>query len=614
MYNGMVIGMSRLLHKKIINRLVAGLLLPVLLTCSLLSGQIPCRTFAAVDTNPLLQTEPAGERVTVIEKIKETLKGCVSGRENHCLEIREKIEELSAPYVRSDSYYYATGDNYDYKGQYFYDDSYFYNDASEYNPSLATMSMCLTTAAFASNTARSMETKSRNAVKLLQQTGFEDVEVNEDFKKTPTIDSIGIVVGHKYIVYRGKMYTLLAVGLRGAGYGAEWASNLTIGTSGRHKGFGDAAIKVESFLEDYISRNEEAFTDDIKIWITGFSRSAAVTNLVSADISMNGEIAGHKASMKNIYAYCFEAPQGEHADNISKEEAQKLTNIHNIINPCDPIPQVAFKSWNFFRYGTDEPVISVYDKDSIASQKMLKKYAAMRTNCTASTLVYEKEEFGHDGMMHIFYKYQAKKFGLGIDFNLGSDFSWDNLFSVSFLEPSDSGISLSTTKDDDKPMQQFLEETIAAIATGFSGREDYHNRIEPTAAILAAEFANQKYENCDFELLPNLLSEKLGEHSSELVEAIFSGWVDGVSELLTQYILECLREAGADLPEDASLDTAASAAISSLIQAAIYSLFSGEGGNILTLINNVDLLAYAHYPELCMAWLQSQDINYYDIK
>ena len=54
-------------------------------------------------------------------------------------------------------------------------------------------------------------------------------------------------------------------------YSTEWASNLTVGTGDRHKGFDTAAELVENRVLGYLAR-EKLLDKNIKLWVSGFSR------------------------------------------------------------------------------------------------------------------------------------------------------------------------------------------------------------------------------------------------------------------------------------------------------------------------------------------------------
>ena len=168
------------------------------------------------------------------------------------------------------------------------------------NKSLATTSMDFSMACYGSNEEATDVTDydsdyDKNGREFLAACSFENVESNNyeettnpltkenKYNKFPSKDSIGAIMGSKTIeVWNGttnERYTLVAIGVRGAGYGAEWASNLTLGTSGEHQGFREGANKVEYMLDDYMSRHGITASSNVKFWVCGYSRAGAIANL-----------------------------------------------------------------------------------------------------------------------------------------------------------------------------------------------------------------------------------------------------------------------------------------------------------------------------------------------
>ena len=77
----------------------------------------------------------------------------------------------------------------------------------------------------------------------------------------------------------------------------------------------------------------------MKVWISGFSRAAAVSNLTAA-ILINSETF----TPDNIFAYTFATP-------ATTRDPIAYRQIYNICNSMDLIPQVPFSSWGYGRYG-----------------------------------------------------------------------------------------------------------------------------------------------------------------------------------------------------------------------------------------------------------------------
>lgn len=237
----------------------------------------------------------------------------------------------------------------------YYSDSYFYDKASVYNDHLATMSLCLELSTWSSLDKNAIWTDSENAIfpkfqnarnLLVYQLGFEDFKVNEFWGEKPTAHSIGAVIANKKL---SDGSTLVALAIRGGGYGQEWASNFNVGLEGEHAGFTEAKDNVVTFLDRYL--RECCITGKVKLWIVGYSRGGAVANLVAAELSKPTYYNGYYWDRNDVYAYTFEAPQGTIED---EKKAMSLDNIHNIINVNDLVPNVAPLAWDFKRYGKDK--------------------------------------------------------------------------------------------------------------------------------------------------------------------------------------------------------------------------------------------------------------------
>lgn len=226
------------------------------------------------------------------------------------------------------TFYYPsdTREGQDATGTYYYSDNYFYDTSYKYNKSLSTMSLCLELSAWPSNreplTTSGYEKKSRNYSEICSQLSFENVEVNADYKKKPTTDSIGVAAASKKINNNGNEYTLVAVALRGGFYESEWASNLTLGKSGEHEGFKKLADKVIEFTKNYIDKYAQGKT---KLWLVGYSRGGAVAGLTGKWFDDNAvDTQKYNISKNDIYTDTFESPQGaEKSDEKIAMEHQK---------------------------------------------------------------------------------------------------------------------------------------------------------------------------------------------------------------------------------------------------------------------------------------------------
>lgn len=252
------------------------------------------------------------------------------------------------------------------KHGYRYRDSYFDKKATEYQHSLATMSLCLAFATYGASTGEIVFDQNdelipdysnydKNVKRVLTECGFADDERYEqyNFNEKPSKNSIGCVIGSKKI----KDTTVIAVAVRSGGYEAEWASNLLVGNEvlQDHKGFNESANVTFDNVTNYI--NKKNITGKTKIWITGYSRGAAVATQTAA--KLNNETSIGK---DNIYAYGFATPAGA-VDN-QNPRSSSYNNIFNIIDFNDPVPLVAPTDWGFTRYG----ITKMFPYDNIGSQ------------------------------------------------------------------------------------------------------------------------------------------------------------------------------------------------------------------------------------------------------
>lgn len=256
---------------------------------------------------------------------------------------------------------------------YYYSDGYFLDKPEFYNEHLATMSLAAVMATFNSDPTEFDESmfndgyanRFRNAKQLLSDIGIknEDIHISDTFMLKPTDTSIGVIMGAKELSFgkdeASEPYILLPIIVRGAGYGSEWASNVTLGESGEAAGFSNAADQVMAELEKYLASElsldlKKALSEGrVKFWVGGFSRAAATANLVAK------RLTDTYGETNSIYAYCFETPKGGVDATVKKEaytyEGQYL-NIHNIINSGDIVPFVGPKEMGFKRYGVDHYV------------------------------------------------------------------------------------------------------------------------------------------------------------------------------------------------------------------------------------------------------------------
>ena len=290
---------------------------------------------------------------------------------------------------------------------YNYDESWFLQNSTVYQHDLVKMSIRIALAAGGAKGERFdgeeiVPYSSANIKSLMTDLGYTNFY---DAYVEPEYNTIGYAISSKNVQAEdGDEFSIIMVAIRGAGYFQEWGGDFNVGMTKEHDGFRLAANEVMRGLREYLSDYENALLDTKKIWITGFSRGAATTNLVAARLN-DGWI--DEIEQKNIYAFCFACPQNidnskkaNVADPTKKEDLiSNYTNIVNIVNPIDAIPKVAMSAsgWEFSRYGMTYylPALGVTNRSAYQplAERMEKEYQAILKpypNIQAETYIPEK--------------------------------------------------------------------------------------------------------------------------------------------------------------------------------------------------------------------------------
>ena len=249
---------------------------------------------------------------------------------------------------------------------FYYSDGYFDASPAKYNEHLATMSTAM---AQAGMYLQNMDYPYKHAAirQLMTDIGVpeENVYVNAYNLQKPGTDTIGVAIGSRKLKDRtgeDTGYILIPVVVRGGGYEAEWASNMTLGSgaerNGEAQGFSEAADQVKQEIETYLDRYglRDALNEGrIKFWVMGFSRAGATANITSKRLVEEYCCGGDSDIYRNqLFAYCIEAPQGgtDKAETLPSLSVQ-YDCIHNVINYADIVPLVGPSEMGFKRYGVD---------------------------------------------------------------------------------------------------------------------------------------------------------------------------------------------------------------------------------------------------------------------
>lgn len=486
-----------------------------------------------------------------------------------------------------DVFYYASGSENDYTAKFHYRDEYFYDTAYNYNSSLATMSMCMAFSAFGSNRTDDYNYKSQNLKDLLKKCGFleEKFSTNEYYTVKPQTDSVGVGIGRKHITDNdGNVYTLIAIGVRGGGYESEWASNFTLGESGTHKGFTQARDEVLRYLKQYISDNNDDIEENIKIWIAGYSRAAATTNLVAASLD-NGYLEDLGISIKpdDIYAFCFECPQGAlKSDATSNTNKYKFRNITCIINPVDVVTKVAptepASGFSFFRYGRQK-----YLPTSLTEGVTDYNYYK------GKMLEYYNEMLSTDG--YIVDDFQMKKV-------LVNGILWEK------NSKGDINLKWDVNDYDSKWDQEaFLDSSLFYLFSSIKNRKNYvqtyENDIREICSVVFGLDDNKK------QLFNSELYKLLNKDNPKIMACIITGHEDILITILTDDIISSMKTVGITNYSNEKVKSAGKKIASLLLRFGL-----SHPNYTSTMISNIKGVGAAHYPELCLAWLMSFDSNY----
>ena len=260
----------------------------------------------------------------------------------------------------------------DIEHEYYYSDSFFAHTSIQYDHQLALATLGMVTAAFntwasdAKYWANGDVGRENSLDAAYTKLGFGDVKYRYyDVDVGKAGDFVGWSTARKTITLNGKRTTIVALILRGGGYGGEWVSNLHTGAGHAHSGFIIPVHEVFADLKNYLAAaQQKGELGVVKLWMGGYSRGAAVANLLAARV--NKELPG--LERENVFVYTFATPvalgpqdypnlqqdyDNNHNADGSLKESWGESNIFNIISSGDVVPRVLPAEWGFYRNGND---------------------------------------------------------------------------------------------------------------------------------------------------------------------------------------------------------------------------------------------------------------------
>ncbi len=447
-----------------------------------------------------------------------------------------------------------------------YSDGYFTDTAYNYRQDLATvtMAMCLASGNVA-DPERFTEGPA-NLIDFFDQIGFEDFEANEDFVTRPGRNTFGVGIANKEIVVDGEKYTVIAIGLRGCGYYAEWAGDLNVGLSGDHEGFAICRDTALAFLKEYLAKHTE-IEGKIKIWCTGYSRGAAGANMLGGaidDMIVGGEPLAKNVSLSldDVYIYTFEAPMGAH---ISKINSNVYNNIHNVVNYNDLVVKVVPESLDIGRYGVDH-YMPCSDFDA--------NYDELKSN-----------------MLEVFSTFE----------NAG-EYRIDNFKYVTVTPGATIDKIIASVKGDKMTQGEFLDHLVDVLFEELGSREDIYamqGGLQELLVVLIGTYPDQ------WDTVKASLADNAKDNFKELVYNLINGNESSAVEVVANIILKSLSEAGITDVDAAQVKDIAV----DLVKFAM-PLAMSYPDEIATLLYNVVGIMSAHYGELGMSWMLTLPEDY----
>ena len=212
-----------------------------------------------------------------------------------------------------------------------FDVSYFDVPASTYSKDIALLSFAL-----------SMATYSKADLSALYgDLKFENAYYSPVFESGPKeLDS-----GYAFASRKMNGYYLINVSIKGWFYGEEWADNVYLGPTGNQAGYDTVAKKIKAAFDHYL---EQYASYKVKYLITGYSKAAAIAQLLGADYSKE---ENQRLKKDDIYVYTFESPS-------AFGEEVTYSNIHHLYNSDDYVPKMAPSFYGLYHGGVPRNIYS----------------------------------------------------------------------------------------------------------------------------------------------------------------------------------------------------------------------------------------------------------------
>ena len=456
----------------------------------------------------------------------------------------------------------------------YFDDNYFLLDSHYYHQEIALVSLANAMASI--HTSEDYAHKADYLIDIWKQEGFQNIFINDEFLNKPTKDSIGFGIASKKI----RDFNLVTITIRSGEYESEWASNFNVGPMGNSHGFDYSSVKVLTGLDSYIA--DYNITGKTKLWINGYSRGGAVSNITAGKIldrinnnTFNEQV---KTTVNDIYAYCFEAPSGVYLDEETAH-GELYSCIHNLLNVNDVVPLVPPYQWGFTRYGVDhyypDRLTDIYF-NSKERKKLVSNYH----------FTYGSEDFPE-------YAVDDWQF-----YDPGEDVAIENNLPRETLYPS---------------MGRFNRKYVDALQSAMMGREQYSYLVEKYLGNLILTFMGL---NPDIGNNPLNLDSILNAASSyAYIRTIFFELRSGRADMFTMDIKFILLDLFSNNEENLEKILELYNECWPFFFMFAYS-FNGKQDLLGQFFSrdNLTRLVYPHYPEMNYSFLESCDTRLYGRK
>jgi len=472
-------------------------------------------------------------------------------------------------------------------GDVYFSRNYFEHPSTEYDPHLATASVAMAISSFTDYGPYDEDwylNQSKFVKEYFSAIGFNSFAVNEDYQQSATFESIGLAAAKRE--FDG--YTVVAITPRSGGYFREWGNNMHLGDGSKsdmmHEGWYNAANKLISFLDGYVSSNN--VTGKVKLWMTGFSRGGATTNiaagLIDNKLSRGEKIFSNGAATTrdDVYAYTFEAPQGAnvHSTSVKAPKDSLYDNIFNIVNPLDIVPKLAMKQYGFTRFGRDKYVrTAFYDPSGYENYRRTYNTFQDIFNQNKEITVNHCDEFTMGGFE---FKYLG---GDILSFIAGNIFTDKELVDYVRKNKDDTKVNY----DANIAASIILEEVVNNIGNREQYVAEYQNSLESVMLLIQDE------------------SHPVALPFSKLIKTFFTATVSnalgGESKAKSQIAEGWGEDIGDELYN-----------LVSALSSPLFDVYWERPNELFSLAGYAPYILQNHYPDFVFAHLASQDSYYVD--